>query len=58
MSWLAVYPFDVIKTRLQSNHYEYKGFIDCAIKSYKIEGMKIFMRGMFFFKFEVFCHVW
>lgn len=35
MGWLFVYPFDVIKSRIQAentNAMKYKGTIDCAIR--------------------------
>lgn len=47
ISWLPIMPFDVIKSRIQADTCEqnYKGFWDCAIKSYKAEGIFVFWRG-------------
>lgn len=48
LSWAAIIPFDVIKSRVQADteHKAYKGFMDCAIKSYKEDGLKVFFRGL------------
>lgn len=47
ISWVSTYPFDVIKTRVQSDHKGlYKGSIDCARRSYQHEGFTVFFRGM------------
>lgn len=46
-SWLACYPIDVVKTHMQADaHAKYNGFVDCAIKNYKKEGIKFFFRGL------------
>lgn len=46
-SWLACYPIDVVKTHMQADpHSKYNGFVDCAIKNYKTEGIKFFFRGL------------
>ncbi|XP_078494754.1 mitochondrial glutamate carrier 1 [Ciona intestinalis] len=44
---VAVNPFDVIKTRLQSIHHsrKYTGIVDCGRSIYKEEGFKSFFRG-------------
>lgn len=47
--WLAAYPQDVIKSRLQTQRFEspmYHGIIDCARKVYAAEGLKGFARGL------------
>ncbi|KAK3093135.1 hypothetical protein FSP39_011540 [Pinctada imbricata] len=48
LSWALIIPFDVIKSRIQadSNRKLYSGFLDCAIKSYRENGIKIFFRGL------------
>ncbi|CAJ0829442.1 6082_t:CDS:10 [Entrophospora sp. SA101] len=47
LSWASIYPLDVIKTRLQTQQQNYySGIIDCAIKSYREEGAKVFFKGM------------
>ncbi len=46
ISWLSVYPFDVIKSRIQSGDAKYKSFWDCAVKSYREEGSAVFLRGL------------
>ncbi|KAK7507016.1 hypothetical protein BaRGS_00001867 [Batillaria attramentaria] len=47
LSWIPIMPFDVIKSRIQADaHRElYKGFWDCARKSYAEEGYIVFWRG-------------
>ncbi|PSC73209.1 mitochondrial arginine transporter BAC2 [Micractinium conductrix] len=48
-SWLSVYPFDVIKTRMQAaaaSLSPYKGWLDCARQSYAAEGGAVFFRGL------------
>lgn len=48
LSWVLTYPCDVIKSRFQADaegRY-YKSSIDCAIKSYKAEGWRMFFQGM------------
>lgn len=45
------YPVDVIKSRFQDNRanskaVQYKGIIDCVVKSYQAEGLKVFVRGL------------
>ena len=48
MIWVPpLYSIDVIKTRLQSSPVgTYNGFIDCAAKSYKAEGLSFMTRGV------------
>eukprot|EP00736_Rhodelphis_marinus_P004629 Rmarinus@m.18752 len=47
-AWGACYPVDVCKTRMQTQTIvkgqppRYSGLIDCAIKSYKAEGYRVF----------------
>lgn len=44
--WMSIMPFDVIKSRYQSDlKTEFKGIFDCAYKSYKEEGFRVFYRG-------------
>jgi solute carrier family 25 carnitine/acylcarnitine transporter 20/29 len=52
-SWFSSYPFDVVKTRIQSvptypqpGWDRYKGFWDCTKKCYREEGVKVFFRGL------------
>ncbi|XP_046372685.2 solute carrier family 25 member 45-like [Haliotis rufescens] len=47
VSWLCILPFDVVKSRLQSDPERklYRGLWDCAMKSYKAGGGKIFFKG-------------
>lgn len=48
--WIVTYPTDVIKTRQQMDGMggmqEYKGVIDCAMKSYRKEGLSVLFRGL------------
>lgn len=51
ISWVVIYPLDVIKSRLQVDGMEgdakkYKGLWDCMRKSYKTEGLSVFARGL------------
>lgn len=50
LSWVATYPVDLIKSRLQADGMngvrKYSGIIDCALKSYRTEGIKVFTRGL------------
>ena len=50
LGWVAVYPLDVVKTRLQidgaASTPEYANALDCIAKSYRQEGVKVFFRGI------------
>ena len=47
MSWSAIFPFDVVKSRVQADEIgKYNGFLDCAVKSYREEGWRVFTRGL------------
>lgn len=48
MSWLAIMPFDVVKSKLQADAEGrmYKGFWDCARRVYAAEGVRAFFLGM------------
>ncbi|CAL8463178.1 g2712 [Coccomyxa elongata] len=49
LSWLGIYHFDVIKTRLQSRPRAtspYSGWMHCAAESYRQEGRGVFFRGL------------
>mgnify|MGYP001300753669 CR=1 FL=1 len=42
----AANPFDTIKSRYMSDHVNaYSSVIDCAVKSYHRDGMKVFLQG-------------
>ncbi|CAN8233354.1 unnamed protein product [Cochlearia groenlandica] len=45
-SWVACYPLDVVKTRLQQGHGDYDGIADCFRKSITREGYGILWRGL------------
>lgn len=46
MTWFSIMPIDVIKSRYQADLVgQYKGPIDCAIQSYKADGLRVFYRG-------------
>eukprot|EP01137_Pigoraptor_chileana_P005102 Opistho-2@47735 len=43
--WLSTYPSDVVKSRMQADspvNPQYKGLVDCIVKSYKAEGYRVF----------------
>lgn len=50
VSWVSTFPLDVIKSRVQADgnlgNYKYSGFLDCAVKSYRSEGLVVFTRGL------------
>ncbi|XP_048735423.2 solute carrier family 25 member 45-like isoform X2 [Ostrea edulis] len=48
VSWALIMPFDVMKSRIQADNDRklYSGFLDCVVKSYKSNGIKIFYRGL------------
>lgn len=48
LSWISIIPLDVIKSRLQADNPDnpkYKSLMDCFIKSYQSDGLKVFFRG-------------
>lgn len=49
-SWLACYPIDVVKTHMQADalgkEAKYNGFLDCARKGFKSDGLPYFFRGL------------
>ena len=47
ISWMAIMPFDVIKSKLQAdpNKEVYRGFWDCAGKVYSAGGPRAFFMG-------------
>lgn len=50
VSWASTFPLDVIKSRVQADgnlgSYKYSGFLDCAVKSFRSEGLVVFTRGL------------
>ncbi len=49
MSWCSVYAFDLIKSRIQATSARespYRGWVDCAWKSYQAEGLGVFFKGL------------
>eukprot|EP01023_Acetabularia_acetabulum_P058889 TRINITY_DN7018_c0_g1_i2.p1 TRINITY_DN7018_c0_g1~~TRINITY_DN7018_c0_g1_i2.p1 ORF type:complete len:185 (+),score=18.08 TRINITY_DN7018_c0_g1_i2:151-705(+) len=47
ISWAVVYPFDVVKSRIQSsNDLYYTSWQQCMKDSYKKEGLAVFFRGL------------
>ena len=49
LSWSINIPMDIVKSRLQADDLarpKYSGFLDCAIKSYRADGWRIFWRGL------------
>jgi len=50
-------PLDVVKSRIQADNLsnpEYKGIVDCIIKSYKRDGLRVFGRGFVMCSFRSF----
>lgn len=45
-SWTAIYPLDVIKSRLQAQPGRYNGMLDCLRRSVAQEGLGILTRGL------------
>jgi len=47
ISWLSLYPIDVVKSRFQAeDSSKYKSTWDCAMKSYRADGWRVFTQGM------------
>ena len=49
VAWWAVYPVDVVKTRLQAQPLDkpqYKGVVDCFVKIVKADGPSVLFRGL------------
>jgi hypothetical protein len=50
-------PLDVVKSRIQGDSLsnpEYKGIVDCTVKSYKRDGLRVFGRGFVMCSFRSF----
>jgi solute carrier family 25 carnitine/acylcarnitine transporter 20/29 len=48
-SWFSVYPFDVVKSRIQATcwqHSPYAGWVDCMRRTVQLEGAGALVRGM------------
>lgn len=50
MLWLSSYPFDVVKSKMQTDGFgekmQYKSMRDCFAKTYRLEGLGGFWRGI------------
>lgn len=49
VSWLLIYPIDVVKSRIQEDSLtqpKYKGMVDCFSKSIKNDGYRVLFRGL------------
>ena len=48
--WLASYPFDVVKSKMQSDGFgesqKFKGMNDCFRQTWRAEGMRGFWKGI------------
>lgn len=42
----TTYPYQVVRTRLQNQHYSYKGIIDCIQQTWLFEGWRGFYKGL------------
>lgn len=45
LSWLVIYPLDVIKSRIQADNFRYKSLTDCVRQTISQEGFSVLMRG-------------
>jgi hypothetical protein len=48
VSWALIVPLDVIKSRVQADSStcpRYQSMADCAVKSFRADGVKVFFRG-------------
>ncbi|XP_076033532.1 solute carrier family 25 member 45-like isoform X2 [Oratosquilla oratoria] len=57
ISWASILPLDVVKSRIQADdphNPTYKGFWDCARKSYKADGLSVFTRGFWMMTLRAF----
>lgn len=45
VSWLVIYPLDVIKSRIQADNCRYKSLTDCVRQTISQEGLGVLMRG-------------
>jgi solute carrier family 25 carnitine/acylcarnitine transporter 20/29 len=46
LSWLSIYPLDVVKSRLQAQPGHYSGLLDCLKRSVAEEGLGVLSRGL------------
>ncbi|XP_018915959.1 solute carrier family 25 member 45 isoform X2 [Bemisia tabaci] len=56
-SWAVIIPLDVVKSRIQADDIrnpKYSGIIDCFVKSYRADGLKVFGRGFWIITFRAF----
>ncbi|WVR09523.1 hypothetical protein IAU60_006591 [Kwoniella sp. DSM 27419] len=49
--WFSIYPVDVIKSKLQTDSLDpakrlFKGMVDCAVRTFRSQGVKGFMGGL------------
>jgi len=47
--WFATFPIDIIKTKIQTDNLQnpiYKGMCDCFMKTFKVEGLRGFYKGL------------
>mmetsp|Transcript_33232 Transcript_33232/g.95904 ORF Transcript_33232/g.95904 Transcript_33232/m.95904 type:complete len:174 (-) Transcript_33232:987-1508(-) len=42
----AEYPFDTVKTRVQSTALSYRGPVDCIVRTFQREGVRAFYQGV------------
>lgn len=45
VSTLATFPYQLLRTRLQDEHVQYKGLIDCINRTLKFEGIRGLYKG-------------
>ena len=57
LSWMAIIPLDVVKSRIQSDdpvNPKYNGMIDTFRKLYKEDGIRVFRRGLLIMSLRAF----
>lgn len=43
---ICTYPYQVVRTRLQDQHHDYRGSLDCINRTWRSEGFKGFYKGI------------
>ncbi|XP_051164565.1 mitochondrial folate transporter/carrier [Leptopilina boulardi] len=43
---ICTYPYQVVRTRLQDQHHDYRGTVDCINRTWRFEGWRGFYKGL------------